>query len=261
MHDLPLDQTKLKYLVRQCMHFNIFPIFLPRYLHDQHPAQVADVLSELVAECRNWLLMMTQDEITSLIDSLPPGISQFIERDERSASQPDLERVAVYYLIAAVQRAYRPVQGSWDTDLSKSEVLKVYPELQGKMDKDGLLCIDDSMDLMDGGILYREHVLHYHQLLRRGFTSNPNFDFTGRFLACYHRTRSVNTFRIAIDHRRIMTKEAYQRIAEFDAWYGPSFDPARLDDPHAVGLTVASHNRCEYFSPNRCEYPAGTEYR
>lgn len=247
MHNLPLDQRKLKKLVRLCMHFNIFPLFLPNCLFDQDPPQVATLFSKLVEECRIWLSAITQEEIRSLIDSLPSGISQFIKSDGNLNQLPDLESVAIYYLVSEVQRKYRPIQNSWDNDLSKSEVLKIYPELEKKLDRDGLLHVDDDLKLLDGGIIYRNHILHYHQFLRRGFTSNPNFDFTGRFLSYYHRTRTINKFRIAIDHRRIMTKENYQQIVELDTWYGPPFDPSKLDDPNAVGLTIVKRNRDSLF--------------
>jgi hypothetical protein len=181
MHNLPIDQKKLKDLVRLCMHYNVFPIFLPNCFFDQDPPEVATLLSDLVVESKNWLSAMTPEEIYSLIDSLPAGISQFIQSGRTSNQFPDQERVAIYYLVAELQRKYRPIQDAWNDDLSKSEVLKIYPELQDKFDKDGLLHIDEDLQLLDGGIVYRDHVLHYHQFLRRSFTANPNFDFTGRF--------------------------------------------------------------------------------
>ena len=107
-----------------------------------------------------------------------------------------------------------------------------------KIDKKGLLSLDDDFELHDGGIIYKDHVLHYHQFLRRGFTSNPNFDFLGRFINYYRETNGGNTFRIAIDPLRLMPKEYFQHIAEFDAWFGPDFDRRKLEDINEVGLTV-----------------------
>jgi len=247
MHDLPIDQSKLKELVRQCKHLNIFPIYLPNYFyeHEHHP--VASIIFELVQECRECLSTMKEEEINRLIDSLPPGIRMFIDHETTSNQGTSLDRIAIYYLVAELQRKYQPIRQSWDNDLSKSEVLNVYPELVDKFDEDGMLYIDSDLELLDGGIIYRDHVLHYHQFLRRGFTSNPNFDFTSRFIAYYHRTSTVNTFRIAIDHRRIMPKEFYQRIVELDTWYGPPFDPEKLDDPTVVGLTIIKRNKNSLF--------------
>jgi hypothetical protein len=117
-------------------------------------------------------------------------------------------------------------------------VLGIYPELKDRTDPDGLLHIDGALRLFDGGIEYKDHILHYHQFLRRGFHSNPNYDFLGRFINYYHQTKARNSFRIAIDHRRIMPKEFYQQLGERDAWFGPPFDRSKLDDPNGVGLIV-----------------------
>jgi hypothetical protein len=118
----------------------------------------------------------------------------------------------------------------------------MYPELRTKFDDDGLLYLDDGFRLSDNGIAYKDHILHYHQFLRRGFSSNPNFDFLGKFIRYYYDSKGKNQFRIAIDHRRIMPKEFFRQQGEKDAWYGPRFDRSRLDDPRAVGLTVIANN-------------------
>ena len=246
MHHLPLDENKLKTLVKQCKHFNIFPMFLPRYFGaEQHP--ITDLLTELVEECVQYLLVMTEQEIDSLLDSLPVGARMFIDRDPTSGQSTSLERIAIYYLAAELQLRYRSFKQVVEDNLDKSEVLKNYPELRDKLDEDGLLHIDEEFGLLDGGIKYRNHILHYHQFLRRGYTSNPNFDFIGRFMTCYHKTRSDNQFRIAIDHRRIMPKEFYQQIIELDTWFGPRFDPEELDNPYAIGLTVIKRNKDSLF--------------
>lgn len=247
MNKLPIDNKKLNKLVNLCLHFNVFPIFLPNCFYSQGPPEIATLFSKLVEECENWLSAMRQEEINQLIESLPSSVRQFIEYETKSNQQPDLERIAIYYLVAEVQAKYHPIKNSWEYNLEKSEVLKVYPELEAKLDKDGLLKIDSEIELLAGGIVYRDHVLHYHQLLRRGFGSNPNFDFTGRFLAYYYKTRLTNSFRVAIDHRRIMAKEFYQQMYEFDTWYGPPFDPTTIDNPKTVGLTIVKRNKDSLF--------------
>lgn len=253
MHELPIDQKKLHALVRQCKHFNVFPIFLPRYFHSGErppssakPHPITELLVDLIDECVGYLSAMTQQEIESLMDSLPPGLRMFIE-PESSLEQVPPDRIALYYLAAELQRKYAPFDQIVESNLGRSEVLRIYPELRDKLDRDGLLHIDNDLRLLDGGIEYRDHILHYHQFLRRGYTSNPNFDFFYRFIACYNRTRSTNQFRVAIDHRRIMPREFYQQIIELDTWYGPPFDPERLDDPKAVGLTIVKRNNDSLF--------------
>jgi len=170
-----------------------------------------------------------------------------IDQDGTSGENVSAQRIAIYYLVAEVARKYEPIRRAWGRDLNKSEVLKTYPELGERLDDEGLIQIDDGLELLEGGIMYRDHVLHYHQFLRRGFTSNPNFDFTCRFIMYYRKTMSQNRFRIAIDHRRIMPKEFYERVVEFDKWFGPTFDATKIDDPNAVGLTVLKRNKNSLF--------------
>lgn len=93
------------------------------------------------------------------------------------------------------------------------------------------------MEPRTGGIIYRGHVLHYHQGLRRGFSSNPNFDFLELFLRYRKASAGLNTFRIGIDHRRLMEARFYNEECERDHWYGALFDRERLDDRNDVGLT------------------------
>lgn len=246
MHELPIDQKKLRALVKKCKHFNIFGLFLPNY-HGQRDHPVSKLLNQLVEECVEYLSAMREDEVNSLIDSLPSGVRMLIDRGGTSEGYVSAERIAIYYLVAEVERKYEPIRRAWGHDLNESEVLKTYPELGEKLDDDGLILIDDDLELLDGGIIYRDHVLHYHQFLRRGFTSNPNFDFTCRFISYYRKTRCQNHFRIAVDHRRIMPKEFYERIVEFDTWFGPTFDATKIDDPNAVGLTVLKRNKNSLF--------------
>ncbi|HEY6803244.1 MAG TPA: hypothetical protein VI306_06670 [Pyrinomonadaceae bacterium] len=44
-----------------------------------------------------------------------------------------------------------------------------------------------------------------------------------------------------------MPREYYRQIGEHDAWFGPPFDPSKLDDPNAVGLTVMIRSRPSEF--------------
>jgi hypothetical protein len=74
-------------------------------------------------------------------------------------------------------------------DINDSEIFKHYPELRSRIDKDSLLPVVDDLILFDGGVEYRDHVLHYHQFLRRGYVSNANFDFLGRFIRYYINTK------------------------------------------------------------------------
>jgi len=253
MHELPLDRKRLQELAAKARHHNVFPLFLPHYLDGKHP--VTPLLVELVAEARELLAALSTDEVKGLVDRLPEFIAWFIKDEMSSATRTARERIAEYFVVAAVQSIYLSFGSVVKEDLDKSEVLKVYPELRDRLDRDGLLPVADDVVLHDGGVHYRDHMLHYHQLLRRGYTSNPNYDFLARLVLYHRRTSGANTFRVAIDHRRIMLKEWYARIIEADRWYGPPFDPSRLDDPSAVGLTVIHRNDDPRFSlVNRLEH-------
>lgn len=247
MHELPINKKKVAELTRKARHYNIAPIFLPRYMPELKRHPISKPLAERVKEAYEYLSILSPMEVEALVDSLPSGIKMLIDSRPEYKDKERLKRVAIYYVVTEVQRIYFSLKGVINEDLNASAVLKIYPELRDKFDEDGLLCVDDDFTLHDGGIEYREHMLHYHQLLRRGYTSNPNFDFTGRFLIYYQQTKSCNRFHIAIDHRRIMPKELYSQIIELDTWFGPSFNREKLDDPNAVGLTVIKRNKDSLF--------------
>jgi hypothetical protein len=239
MTNLPFDQKKAAELIRQCRHLNIFPSFLNKYYPGEPSNPVSKLLQELLDEAVGLLGIMSEAEIRSLVESLPTGLRAVVDlRVKDDLDDLKLRRIAFQCLVAFVQNGYFPFKTAVDGDLGQSEVLKVYPELRDLLDDDGLLRLDDRFTLYDAGIEYKDHVLHYHQFLRRGFTSNPNFDFLNLFIDYYVRTASTNTFRVAIDHSRLMPKEFLQQLVEFDTWYGPRFDRSKLDDPNEVGLTV-----------------------
>ena len=247
MTDLPLERHRISELRRQCRHHNVFPMFLPNAYHSSEPAPVLKALKPLVDDSIVYLSALNADELAALIQQISPGFRMMIdeERIEDEPADEYLLRVALYYLASVLLRGYLDFKSVLNPDANQSEVLKVYPELRERFDRDGLLGLDDSFVLMDGGIQYRDHILHYHQFLRRGFTSNPNFDFLGRF--ALYRRKSTNEFRIAIDHRRIMSIEHFQQIMELDTWYGPHFNRDHLDDLNKVGLTIIQRERPSVF--------------
>jgi hypothetical protein len=239
MTNLPIDQNKVKELVKQCKHLNVFPAFLHHYYPKTTPNPVSDILAELIEEGVQCLKIMSDEEIQLFVRSLPPGIRAFIGlRVTEGIENIKLEQIAFQYLVAVVQATYLSFRKIVATDISNSEVIKLYPEIGTLLDDDGLLHIDDRFHLFDGGIEYKDHVIHYHQFLRRGYRSNPNFDFLGQFIRYYIQTGGNNSFRVAIDHHRIMPKEFYQHLVEMDTWYGPRFDKSKLDDINEVGLTI-----------------------
>ena len=247
MHELPVNKRKLNKLIREAKHFNIFPIFLPDYYYGENDHPISPLLIDLVNETAELLQAATKPEIDSLIESLPPGIGMMVERDSKREHHEFIKRLSLYYIVAQVHRDYFRFTDIIKENIQESIVLMRFPELETYFDKDGLLQINGEFILHEGGIEYKDHILHYHQLLRRGYTSNPNYDFLGRLMAYYNKSKPVNTLRIAIDHRRLMPVEQYCSVFEFDTWYGPPFDPKKLDDPEYIGLTVVKRNKDSLF--------------
>jgi hypothetical protein len=218
-----------------------------RYVGKPHP--VYSVLEELIAEGIEYLRIMSGEEVWELVDNLPRALTHSISQRRKGPFADEvLDEIAEKYIVVLVRDRYAPLKDVFTTDLASSEVLKIYPELRERFDDDGLLTLDASFRLSDNGIEYRDHVLHYHQLLRRGYFSQPNFDFLRQFISYYSETNSINMFRIAIDHRRIMPREFFRELVEFDTWYGPRFDKGKLDDPYEVGFTLV---KCRISGPMR----------
>jgi hypothetical protein len=238
LFQLSLDKSKIQTLLSLCKHHSILPIDLPHYLNETgHP--INEPLTELMSDCKTALSIMTSDKVMTFIDTLPNNLKMFVDFQMPRVMDSFLkEKIAVLYLISLLNLSYYSLKDAIQNDLEKSEVLKRYPEIRAKLDKDYLLEIDGNFELFDGGIGYKEHVLHYHQLLRRVYTANPNFAFLGRLQKYYTLSKSKNTFKIAIDHRRLMPRQFYNQLFELDHWYGPRFDIKKIDDPNEVGLTV-----------------------
>ncbi len=240
MAELEFEKRKIKELQRQCLHHNIFPIFLNHCLDGEPPA-VYSILKPLLEEAREQLLILDNVELKNVINSLPSGLRMYLLPIHKPITEEYLRRVAEYCIAAEVQKGYSPISSVLDQEVG-SEVLAKCPELERRFDDDGLLILNEDFTLLDGGIKYEEYFLHYHQFLRRGFASNPNFDFTGKLARYRQETGDKNSFRVAIDHRRIMKFEDYRSFVEMDTWFGPDFNPEKLDDPNYVGLTVVGRS-------------------
>jgi hypothetical protein len=248
MKKLPIEDRKIAELARQARHCNVFPLFLSNvYRRDEAKHPVAALLKKLVPEAADYIGALDDREFHELVDSMSPGFGFMVGSGAARSSREERERVAIYYLGSEINRIYLSLAKVVNAPIEESEVVELYPELRERFDDDGLLYVDDRFTLHDGGIEYKQHMLHYHQFLRRGFTSNPNFDFLGAFARLFELTKDVNTFRIAIDHQRIMPLDAYMRLVEMDTWFGPRFDREKLDDRNAVGLTIVKRNQDSLF--------------
>ena len=241
--ELLLDNNKLKELIRQCKHLNIAPIYLPEHLYQEKPP-ISSLLKELVKECVYLLSILEENEFLSFFHSLSSYAQKKFDYED-IPQRINKEDLALYYIVDEVERTFNQFKNVINEELEKSEVLKVYPELKVHIDKDSLFNINSSFKLCDTGIQYKDHILVYHQLLRRKYTSNFNFDFTRKFFKYFIKMNSENTFRIAIDHNRIMPKERYERLIEEDRWYGPPFSLKNIDEPTGELVTVIGNNNSD----------------
>lgn len=247
INGIALDVEDIRELIRQCKHYNIFPIFLDHVLHDKRPKKVFDVLSGIVHEHISFLDCLNSDELNAEAAALPAQVREMVGCYSSGSKTDYLKRFSLYWIAVCMESEYYDLRSSLKRIDESSVVGKKFPELLSKIDDDGLLFLDDEFRLLDGGIEYREHILHYHQLLRRGFLSEPNFAFTSRFSFYRRKTEGRNLFRIAIDPRRIMTRSSYQQKCELDGWYGALFRSDKIDDLSEVGLTVINRERPSLF--------------
>jgi hypothetical protein len=116
-----------------------------------------------------------------------------------------------------------------------ARVFTAVPDLLDRVDDDGLLVLTD-LDARPHGLFISEVSLHYHQLLRRGFGSNVNYDLVGTILGIADQ-QDVDA-RIAIDERRLRFRSEHEEIEERDYWYGPPLGDRMIDDPYLVGETI-----------------------
>lgn len=244
--ELPLDKKLLSELGSLAHRHDIAPIFLRNFsVRARHP--ISKPFCALERQAHELLDALTDQEVCALARSIPEG---FRRLDQPSLPLIDrqgvLRRLAPTIVEWRVVLSFRDFREVFRLRPSDGEVLRTYPELEGLFDDDDLLVIDDRFQLTEGVILYKEHMLYYHQLLRRGFTAGPNFDFLGCF-ARYVTAAPKNTCRVALDHSRTIRREWYERLVELDAWYGPPWNAQRLDDPNAVGLTVVGRNQNSLF--------------
>jgi len=133
-----------------------------------------------VDECLEWLSAMEGAEVEGVLAGLHPVYRNWV--GEPPAIGPNheyLKRLSIYHLATVLQERGRSLEGVLEADLSESRVLEAYPELEDRLD-DGLLSVGDDTTVMDLGIMYRDHILHYHRFLRGGFSysSRPTIKST-----------------------------------------------------------------------------------
>lgn len=242
---LPLDERKLRRLERECRDRQVAPLYLIDHYHEGSSDPVCRALVATVDECVEWLSVMSPEEVGGVLAGL-----HLVYRDWVGGPPvvgPDreyLKRLSAYHLATVLGERGRSLGDALQARPSGSRVLEAYPELEERLDGDGLLLVGEDTTVMDIGLMYRDHVLHYHRLLRGGFSysSRPNADLMWRFGQYFKESGRTNEFRVAVDHDRLMPKEAYENVFEFSRWFGPRFGREKLDDPRVVGLTVVGRD-------------------
>jgi hypothetical protein len=224
-------------LVTKMRHYDIHPIYLPDidYLYgESHPlnAQLNDLVS----------LIANDDELRATYDVLDSywreqiQLASLLKRDAQT-----IKLVATYLIVSLTHQSYYDVKRYIKANYrEQSEVLKTYPELADHEDEEGLIPLGTPGFVpagVGGGIYYKDHLLFYHQFLRRFFTSSPNYPFLNALVE-YHKNYRDQHVAIAIDHLRLMPKDLFRQTFEKARSFGPPLALKSVDDPYAVGLTV-----------------------
>jgi hypothetical protein len=79
MQDLPIDQKRVKELIKQCKHLNVFPLLLSHYFPSEEHNPVSDLIAELVDDCVQYLSIMGDGELDSFTSNLPSWVRMFID--------------------------------------------------------------------------------------------------------------------------------------------------------------------------------------
>jgi hypothetical protein len=240
---IPIPKQQINKLVTKMRYYDIHPLYLPDidYLYgEKHP--LTGIIDEIVAELSDYMVIANDDEIKETYDALDSywreqiNIDLFLNRDPQT-----IKLVALYLVVTITKQSHYDVKRYIKTNhRDQSDVIKIYPELANYEDDEGLIPFGTPQFIpagVGGGIYYKEHLLFYHQFLRRNFTSNLNFPFINALVE-YHKNHRDQYVAVALDYFRLMPKDMFRQILEKDHSFGPPLAIPSLDDPHAVGLTV-----------------------
>jgi len=238
---IPLPEQKISKLVAQMQHHNTYPVFIDQIADDEHHP-LYPLIQEIVSEVREYVLAANTDERIAAYEGLWPHFQFTLNRELLLAGDEQVLELFTLYLIGSeAQKNYydikRYILGNYR---EVSEVLKVYPEIAIYEDEEGLIPLGTTgfkPTTEGGGLYYKDHLLYYHQFLRRNFSANLNSTFLAA-LASYHKRHKEQRVAVAIDHFRLIPKEMFRQMFEKARSFGPPLAITSLDDPHAVGLTV-----------------------
>ncbi len=128
----------------------------------------------------------------------------------------------------------RQVAETLDQPSFQSRVFSAAPALLPLLDESGLVSLE-GLDARPGGLHFGDYAFHYHQLLRRGFSSAMHTDLVATVLALAA-THGLKA-RIALDDRRLRFITECRDYVERDRWFGRTLSEEELDDLAVVGET------------------------
>ncbi|MCY4129724.1 MAG: hypothetical protein OXG15_10870 [Gammaproteobacteria bacterium] len=219
----------------------------------EHPVSMFNDQRDRLVEVRNKALAIVSEWVLRQPD-IAAALHNMVPRSWRVSDIPQA------LLEAALWDDYFKMPESVLLPPTRQDrVIATVPSLLGRLDNDGLLRLADTETLPNGifyskptldsrqhqrdrinalphGVFYEDLALHYHQFLRRYFTSSIHYGliFMILRLAQHHQVEA----RIAIDTRRLRYRNEYQEYFEADYWYGPILHDDKLDDLNTLGLTV-----------------------
>jgi hypothetical protein len=242
MIQFPVEHERFEKLVKISKDHNIFPIFYDRYL-EESPYNDVPEFGKMLNEIYNDLIFYFDNfEIHQLKVKFEENTDMCFWYGEFNKLSKDevVKAISLDHIVTQSNKIYRNIEEIINLNLKTSRIFEIYPELIHKIDKDGLICIDDDFEIVVGGIFYKNHFLYFHQFLRREYFSNPNYDFIS-LLAEIHKLKSLS-IRIAIDFSRIIEKKDFREYSERDTWYGVNFKEENLDSNQCIEATVLSRN-------------------
>ena len=242
-----INTRKFEKFKREFLKTDLQPNDIIRYSHISKNSNIkfAKDLNLLIEEIVVLLGSLDKKNQNVFLDEYKPYLYANLPDIIDFENLDQLKCMSVVYLSRLlVDSSPEVIKKSISQNIKTSELLKIYPEFEEKVDNDSqLLLIDDTTILTKWGIEYKEHFIPYHQLLRRNYIGRVNSDFIWEFNTLYKKKRNENTFYIAVDFNRITKRDNLQGVIECDSWYGVPYSDKKIDDKNNVGLTVI--NRTE----------------
>ncbi len=256
---IPVPEQKIAELIEMMRRYDIFPIFLerPEYssTESQHP--IYPLLRDIIDDIAQSLHAATKEEVVASYQALDWYGQAQVSKDHLLARDTIAVECFGVYLVAELARRPYYNQRNYLTEnyYEKSVVFDAFPQLAAyQSKKDELMPLSTpGFEPTENGIHYNNYVLFYHQLLRRNFTGNLNYDFLSRLTSYYQRHRQ-QPISVAIDHLRLVPQQWFSPIFERDYWYGPPLSWKLIDDKYEVGTTVHGSTRSRLHNIDRTEF-------